>query len=109
MGEGRVGDVASTLLREWTSIAAVDHHCHPLRRWPFSLTALELRSAFTEALDPNIAAEHVPHTAAYAGALQRLAAELGCAREEAEVIERHNRAEPQAHARALFASTRTGT
>ncbi|HEX3630556.1 MAG TPA: hypothetical protein VHW91_08805, partial [Candidatus Dormibacteraeota bacterium] len=75
LGEGRAGAVASALLREWNSTAAIDHHCHPLQRWPFTLTALELRSAFTEALDPTIPAEHVPYTAAYAGALKRLAAE----------------------------------
>lgn len=109
LGEGRAGAVASALLREWNSTAAIDHHCHPLQRWPFTLTALELRSAFTEALDPTIPAEHVPYTAAYAGALKRLAAELGCQSREADVIERRNRLDPQTYARALFASTRTGT
>jgi hypothetical protein len=29
------------LLAEWEGIRAVDHHCHPLLRWPLELTPLQ--------------------------------------------------------------------
>jgi len=63
-------DTAQTLLSAWKDQRAVDHHCHPLRRWPFQLTALDLRTAFTEALDPELAERHVINTAGYQAALQ---------------------------------------
>src|SRR5438874_12172725 len=66
-------DTAQTLLSAWKDQPAVDHHCHPLRRWPFELTALDLRSAFTEALDPEMAARHVIHSSGYQASLHRLA------------------------------------
>jgi uncharacterized protein len=95
------------LLESWTAVRAVDHHCHLLRRWPFQLTALELRSAFTEAIDPAIAEHHVIHTAAYQGALQRIAAELDCDPSEAAVLGRRNAADPSSYARQLLDRTAT--
>jgi len=70
-------DTAQTLLSAWKDQPAVDHHCHPLRRWPFELTALDLRSAFTEALDPEMAERHVIHSSGYQIALHRIALVLG--------------------------------
>src|SRR5256714_6930000 len=95
------------LLESWRAVRAVDHHCHPLRRWPFQLTALELRSSFTEAIDPAIAERHVIHTAAYQGALQRIAAELDCDPSEAAVLGRRNAADPSSYARQLLDRTAT--
>ena len=43
-----MADSAGELLRAWADQRAIDHHCHPLRRWPFRLSAVELRAAFTE-------------------------------------------------------------
>src|SRR2546423_5272145 len=97
----------AALLKELEDIGAVDHHCHPLRRWPFTLTALDLRSAFTEALDPSVAEHHVIHTAAYQAALRCIATELGCEPIEAAVLQQRNAAEPAAYARRLLAKTGT--
>jgi len=96
------GDTAPTLLSAWKDHRAVDHHCHPLRRWPFQLTALELRSAFTEALDPEMAEQHVIHSAGYQAALHRIALALGCEPTEAAVLERRASAEPERYARQLL-------
>jgi len=95
------------LLELWEDVRAVDHHCHPLRRWPFELTALELRSAFTEAIDPAIAEHHVLHTAAYQGALHRIAAELHCDPSESAILGRRNAADPASYARQLLGRTAT--
>lgn len=98
---------AHPLLESWEDVRAVDHHCHPLRRWPFQLTAVELRSAFSEAIDPAIANEHVIHTAAYQGALHRVAAELGCDPSEPAVLTHRNAADPATYARQLLGRTAT--
>jgi len=95
------------LLELWEDVRAVDHHCHPLRRWPFRLTALELRSAFTEAIDPAIAEHHVIHSAAYQGALHRIAAELRCDPSESAILGRRNAADPASYARQLLGRTAT--
>lgn len=95
------------LLELWEDVRAVDHHCHPLRRWPFQLTELELRSAFSEAIDPAIAEHHVIHTAAYQGALHRIAAELHCDPSEGAILARRNAADPASYARQLLGRTAT--
>src|SRR6184192_1593563 len=95
-------DTALTLLSAWTDQRAVDHHCHPLRRWPFQLTALELRSAFTEALDPELAERHVLYSAGYQAALHRIALVLGCEPTEAAVLERRNRGDSERYTRRLL-------
>src|SRR5438552_4496589 len=100
-------DTAQTLLSAWKDQPAVDHHCHPLRRWPFELTALDLRSAFTEALDPEMAERHVIHSSGYQAALHRIAVVLGCEPTEAAVLERRNAADPQRYARQLLDSAPT--
>ena len=71
-----MADAAGDLLRAWADQPAIDHHCHPLRRWPFQLSPVELRSAFTEALDPQLAAKHVVYMAGYQDAIRRIAAAL---------------------------------
>ena len=40
---GMSEDLPVALLKELEGVGAVDHHCHPLRRWPFTLTDLDLR------------------------------------------------------------------
>ena len=99
---------AAALLDEWRTIAAVDHHCHPLRRWPFQLTAAELRGAFTEALDPQLAEHHVVHTVAYQDAIRRIAGELQCDPNEAAILAHRNAADPGDYAKRLLARTTTG-
>jgi predicted TIM-barrel fold metal-dependent hydrolase len=96
------------LLTAWQTDQAVDHHCHPLRRWPFELTALDLRAAFTEALDPRLAQEHVPQTVAYRDALHRLTAILHCDPTEEAVVEMHNRDDPAAYANRLLDASGDG-
>jgi uncharacterized protein len=93
---------SNPLLASWEDVQAVDHHCHPLRRWPFQLTAVELRSAFTEAIDSGIVDQHVIHTAAYQQALSRIAAEVGCDPSEAAVLAHRNAADPATYARQLL-------
>ena len=95
-------DTAQALLASWKDERAVDHHCHPLRRWPFQLTALELRSAFTEALDPELAVRHVLYSAGYQAALQRIALVLGCEPTEAAVLERRNTDDSERYTRRLL-------
>ena len=96
------------MLRAWTGEPAIDHHCHPLRRWPFQLAPVELRSAFTEALDPQLAARHVVHSAGYQGAIRRLAGTLQCEATEAGVLAHRNAADPGGYARQLLAASATG-
>ena len=78
-----------------------------MRRWPFQLSAAELRSAFTEALDPQLAANHVIYMAGYQDAIRRLAAELHCDATEAAVLAHRNGADPAGYAKRLLARTVT--
>src|SRR5207245_3209719 len=96
------------LLHAWEQEPAVDHHCHPLRRWPFEPTALELRAAFTEAIDRRIPQEHVLQTAGYRAALRRLGDALGCEPTEAAILDLRNRAEPAEFANRILQRTNTG-
>ena len=100
---------AGELLRAWADQSAIDHHCHPLRRWPFQLSAVELRAAFTEALDPQLAAEHVIDMAGYQDAIRRIAGELHCDANEAAILAYRNAADPGDYAKRLLARTATGT
>src|SRR5437667_10249036 len=93
---------------EWETTQAVDHHCHPLRRWPPLLTAFDLRAAFSEALDPRFVREHTPCTAAYRSALRRLGEELGCAPPEEAIRELRRREGPAAHGNQLLGRRRAG-
>ena len=102
-----MGASAAALLDEWRAIVAIDHHCHPLRRWPFQLSAVELRGAFTEALDPQLAEHHVVHTVAYRDAIRRIARELQCDSNEAAILAYRNAADPGDYARRLLARTAT--
>src|ERR1700730_6315629 len=102
-----MADSARELLRAWADQPAVDHHCHPLRRWPFQLTAVELRGAFTEALDPQLAEHHVVHTVAYQDAIRRIAGELQCDSNEAAILAYRNAADPGDYARRLLARSAT--
>ena len=102
-----MADAAGELLRVWADQPAVDHHCHPLRRWPFGLSAVELRGAFTEALDPQLAERHVIHTAGYQDALRRIAGALECDATEGAILACRRAAEPGEYSRRLM--TRTGT
>jgi uncharacterized protein len=86
----------------------VDHHCHPLRRWPFQLLPVELRAAFTEALDPELAERHVVTTVGYQDAIHRIAATLGCESTEAAILAYRNAADPAAYARRLMTRAATG-
>jgi uncharacterized protein len=79
-----------------------------LRRWPNELTAIELRAAFTEALDPQVAAHHVVHASGYQDAVHRLARELRCEPTESVVLAYRNAADPAGYTRRLLASTATG-
>lgn len=96
------------LLAAWAGIAAVDHHCHPLRRPQARISPETLRSAFSETLDPRQVALHVPHTAVYRDALRRLAAELGCEATEEAVLEARARRPPEIHLRRLLERSGTG-
>ena len=102
-------NLAGELLSAWADTPAIDHHCHPLRRWPFQLSPVELRSAFTEALDPRLAVQHVIHMAGYQDAIRRIAGELHCDATEAAVLGFRNAADPGDYAKRLLARTATGT
>lgn len=96
------------LLAEWEGVRAVDHHCHPLLRWPLDLTPFGLRAVFTEAADPTMIREHVPCTAAYRGALACLAGALGCAATEEAILEVRAGRDPGTYANALLERSGTG-
>src|SRR5437899_9257970 len=98
-----MADTAGELRRAWADQPAIDHHCHPLRRWPYQLSAVELRSAFTEALDPQLAEHHVVHTAGYQDAIHRIAGELQCEATEATVLASRNAADDDTYDRWLLA------
>jgi predicted TIM-barrel fold metal-dependent hydrolase len=87
----------------------VDHHCHPLRRWPTSLPANELRACFSEATDERVLAEHVPCTPLYRMVLRRLAPVFGCRPTEAAVLTARDMLEPARYARELLELSLTGT
>src|ERR1700738_5214713 len=103
-----MADSARELLRAWADQPAVDHHCHPLRRWPFQLTAVELRGAFIEELDPQLAHHHVVQSVAYPDAIRRIAGELQCDSNEAAILAYRNAAAPGDSARRLLARAATG-
>jgi uncharacterized protein len=100
---------SNALLAAWEDGHAIDHHCHPLRRWPFQLKAEDLRAAFSEALDPAIAREHAVHTVAYQAAVRRITDELECEPTEAGLIRNRNEADPVAYARQLLTRGNTET
>ena len=102
-------DVAAELLEAWADQPAIDHHCHPLRRWPFQLSPLELRTAFTEALDPQLAERDVVHSVAYRDAIRRIAGELECEATEDAVLAYRNGADANGYAKRLLRRTVTGT
>jgi uncharacterized protein len=96
------------LLDAWAATPAIDHHCHPLLRWSSALSALDFRRTFSEALDPRIPSEHTPFTAAYQGALRRLADWLGCDPTEEAILSARRREEPGAYANRLLLESGTG-
>jgi predicted TIM-barrel fold metal-dependent hydrolase len=101
-------DAETALLEAWAREPAIDHHCHPLIRWPRDLTARELRAVFTEAVDPQILDHHMPAVVAYHDAIRRLAAELGCAPTEEAVLAARNKIDPATYANRLLERTGTG-
>jgi uncharacterized protein len=101
-------EAGGELLHAWAHEPAIDHHCHPLRRWPFQLSAVELRGGFSEALDPQLAEHHLVNTVAYEDAIRRIAGELGCEPSESAVLAYRNAAEPAGYGRRLMARTATG-
>jgi predicted TIM-barrel fold metal-dependent hydrolase len=103
-----VGPSAAALLDDWQTVEAIDHHCHPLRRWPFQLSPVELRAAFSEALDPELAERHVVNTVGYQDAIRRIARALDCDATEAAILASRNATDPADYARRLLARTATG-
>lgn len=101
-------DAAGALLEAWARELAIDHHCHPLIRWPRDLSARELRAVFTEAGDPEILDKHLPAVVAYRDAIRRLAAELECDPTEEAVLAARNTIEPAEYANRLLQRTSTG-
>jgi predicted TIM-barrel fold metal-dependent hydrolase len=89
-------------------VRAIDHHCHPLLRWPGARSAADLRAAFSEAADPRVLHEHTPSTAAYRGALRRLADELGCEASDDGVLAARRREDPARHADRLLRASGAG-
>lgn len=101
--------MAHDLLRAWADTDAVDHHCHPLRRWPGFITAFDLRAAFSESLDASVINAHTPCTAAYRSALRRLADEFSCAPSEEAILAVRSGQAPSTYANGLLWKSRTGT
>lgn len=99
---------AAALLAEWEAVLAVDHHCHPLLRPSGRLEPADLRRAFTEAVDPEVIAEHTQHTVAYRQVLHRLATELGCEPTEEGVIRAREEPDALAYANRLMKKSGTG-
>jgi len=109
MGDSRTSEgAAHSLLEAWSNERAVDHHCHPLRRWPLTVTSLDFRALFSETTSPGLLVDHVPSTAAYHDGLRRLAVQLGCEATEAAILAERNRSDPALYANALLKGSRTG-
>jgi hypothetical protein len=100
---------ARSLVEAWEAVAAVDHHCHPLLRWSSPLGPLELRAAFSEAVDSRIPAEHTPFTAAYRAVLRRLGGALACEPTEEAILAARAREDDAAYANRLLRDSGTGT
>lgn len=101
-------DSEGALLGAWAKEPAIDHHCHPLIRWPRDLSPRELRAVFTEAGDPEILDRHVPAVIAYRDAIRRLASELGCDPTEEAVLAARKKVDPGEYANRLLERTSTG-
>jgi uncharacterized protein len=101
-------DAEGALLEAWAPERAIDHHCHPLIRWPRDLSARDLRAVFTEAVDPQILDHHVPAVVAYRDAVRRLASELGCEPTEEAVLEARKKIDPASYANRLLQRSGTG-
>ena len=101
-------DAEGALLEAWAQELAIDHHCHPLIRWPRDLSARELRAVFTEAGDPEILDKHLPAVIAYRDAIRRLASELGCDPTEEAVLAARKKIDPAEYANRLLKRTSTG-
>ncbi len=73
-----------------STVPIVDNHCHALARdqGPFDL--LTWRMFWTEALEPALGRDHVPHMAYYQWSMNQLAEEFGCYPDEQAVLEYHN-------------------
>lgn len=99
---------AAGLLAGWSGLRAVDHHCHPLRRWPARLEANEFRACFTEASDDRVLTDHVPQTPLYRMLLRRLAPVFGCKPTEAAILTARHMLEPARYALELLERSRTG-
>lgn len=87
---------------------AVDHHCHPLRRWTARIEAKDLRACFSEAQDPRVLTDHVPNTPAYRLVLRRLAPVFGCKPTEAAILTARQMLEPARYALELLEHSLTG-
>jgi predicted TIM-barrel fold metal-dependent hydrolase len=101
-------DAEGALLEAWAPELAIDHHCHPLIRWPRDLSARELRAVFTEAVDPQILDQHMPAVVAYRDAIRRLASELACDPTEEAVLTARKKVDPATYANRLLQRTGTG-
>jgi predicted TIM-barrel fold metal-dependent hydrolase len=101
-------DAERALLEGWAEELAIDHHCHPLIRWPHDLSPRELRAVFTEASDPEILDHHMLAVIAYHDAIRRLALELGCEATEEAVLATRNKIDPAEYANRLLQRTSTG-
>ena len=98
----------ASLLAAWEELSAVDHHCHPLLRPSAKLAPADLRRAFTEAVDPEVIAEHSHQSVIYRLALRRIALELDCEPTEEGVLRARQAFDPVAHANQLLKRSRTG-
>jgi uncharacterized protein len=101
-------EAEGALLDAWAHELAIDHHCHPLIRWPRDLSARELRAVFTEAVDPQILDNHGQAIVAYRDAIRRLASELGCQQTEEAVLEARRKIDPAEYANRLLQRSATG-
>ncbi len=61
-----------------SSLPIVDHHAHPLLKPEASASALAFQRWFSESIDPQIHAHHVPHTLFFRTAIRWLAELLAC-------------------------------
>ncbi len=86
----------------------MDQHCHLLRRSPLGSDPNEFRACFTEARDPRVLADHVPHTTLYRLLLQRLARIFGCPPTESAILTARRMLEPARYTRELMEQTGTG-
>jgi predicted TIM-barrel fold metal-dependent hydrolase len=93
-------------MMDLSALPIVDHHAHPLLRPEASREAEAFRRWFSESLDPEVYAQHVPHSLLFRTALRWLAELLGCEPALEAVLAARAAQDPDVWTRRLFSEAK---